>query len=160
MRHAHNSNSSKGECYETYLIVDELNYEWEAYYRRKLTLEASLQRKPAYGVSQLIEEVSLQEKPAYDVSRFTTQARRSKAYDVSLHPPPPINRAQKVQGKNNRSSVSCFSSCSLYSNPEEIKLPLAHTFCVPQLCVWFACVLISRIDWFLNTKYLLTLNSV
>jgi hypothetical protein len=145
MRHAHNSNSSKGECYETYLIVDELNYEWEAYYRRKLTLEASLQRKLAYGASQLTEEVSLQEKPAYD---------------VSLHPPPPINRAQKVQGKNNRSSVSCFSSCSLYSNPEEIKLPLAHTFCVPQLCVWFACVLISRIDWFLNTKYLLTLNSV
>lgn len=136
MRHAHNSNSSKGECYETYLIVDELNYEWEAYYRRKLTLEASLQRKPAYGVSQLIEEASLQEKPAYDVSRLTTQARRFKAYDASLYPPPPINRAQKVQGEDNRSSVSCLSSCSLYSNTEEIKLPLAYIFYVPQLCVY------------------------
>ncbi len=114
MRHVHNSNSSKGECYETYLIVDELNYEWEAYHRRKLTLEASLQRKPAYRGSQL-----------------TAQARRSKAYDVSLHPPPPINRAQKVQGEDNRSSVSCFSSCSLYSNLEEIKLPLAHSLYVP-----------------------------
>jgi hypothetical protein len=128
--------ASSATCYETYLIVDELNYEWEAYYRRKLTPEASLQKKPAYGASQLTEEASLQEKLAYGVSWLTTQARRFKAYDASLYPPPPINRAQKVQGKDNRSSVSCFSSCSLYSNPEEIKLPLAYIFCVPQLCVY------------------------
>ncbi len=117
----------------------------------KLTTEESLRQKPTYRGSQLTAQASLQEKPAYGVSRLTTQARRSKAYDVSLHPPPPINRAQKVQGEDNRSSVSCFSSYSLYSNPEEIKLPLTHTFYVQQLCVWFACVLISRIDWFLNT---------
>jgi hypothetical protein len=74
-------------CYETYLIVDELNYEWEAYYGRKLTLEASLQRKPAYGTSQLTEEASLRHKPAY---RVTGEAslRRKPAYDAS----------QKVQG--------------------------------------------------------------
>ncbi len=68
MRHAHNSNPSKGECYETYLIVDELNYEWKAYSRRKLTLEASLRRKPAYRGSQLTREAGLRRKPAYDAS--------------------------------------------------------------------------------------------
>ncbi len=101
----------------------------------KLTTEESLRQKPACERSQLTEEASLQEKPTYGVSRLTTQARRFKAYNLSLHSPPPINRAQKVQGEDNRSPVTCFSSCSLYSNSEEIKLPLAHIFCIPQLCV-------------------------
>ncbi len=53
-------NTHKGiQCYETYLIMDELNYKWEAYCRRKLTPEVSLQRKAAYGASQLTEEASL-----------------------------------------------------------------------------------------------------
>jgi hypothetical protein len=96
----------------------------------------SLLQKKAYTRGQLTEEATLQEKLAYGVSRLTMQARRFKAYDASLYPPPPINRAQKVQGEDNRSSVSCLSSCSLYSNPEETKLPLAYIFYVPQLCVY------------------------